>query len=982
MHRPALIAFAAVVAAAVTFAPSGSSSGRHELDTCYVNSTGVVTDTTTSGTDSPAPRFFSQSYIPPGSGTCGTYDWQVSPSYVGDYYSDTTSADAAEPPAPSPTTPPLPTWRDLYDWPNGHGYAGWHTNVSSQTGAYGMQSSLGGYYGLWLWPVGGSSYSYSQGQYAEWTFTAPGTTRISTATLTLSYKNKLLAHHCIDIGFRAGNGAIVYHNEHCTPVQPPDSQRSVTISLADPNGNPTTKVLYFRIRVDCGGASTCSKNIPALDPLQTGGYARLTKVDMTLVDDDVPVVMPSGSLYQLGSDYTNGTGSPDLTLFANDPGSGVQRGWTDISNGTTVATANAGCDPTHKTPSLDNRICPQTFEYTTQIALSNYPEGAIAFGERANDLAGTIGTSDDWTVYIDRTPPTAPSQIAEQAFEAGSGTVLVGWTDGVDPDLPDGNPGSGVGSYDFRYQVNGGTWSDWQNADGGAQVPAQLGQTVNMEVRSIDDVGNYSGSATGSFSVVSMAGSINPNEDATDDTDQTRSLTSAQSTQATQLAQSDSRITQLLGGRATTVGNITPWTTAAGSLIGATLSLSWSGPLTLTTDWPAVSFHPSDDGYGIVNYNYSASNVTQLSVMVDLSQGAVVAYEPDGDGVVTSDETSSDSNLASTSEAAAAGTIQPQSTSSSGTTTTYSTTSGSVASTTSPPSTPQKEVIPPGSCNLEGGRNVWLLSNKNVAGIGLDRWWNWDFQKSCRPSLPLTHLKAKYAVDMPVTLVFYGNVDTPTAKDIWNRGVGQPLLLGSKMFGRVWDRADPNTPTSHLAHEPRSAVWDSDKGTYLGRPSTHITIPSPIGTVVVCTEHRKWHYRAYAPASKSGGDDRLYNPAWGYYVIATTHIDYKESLEGDCPGHWSGDSEASELRVAATAPSHTHEVHFFTGVSYTCTYPPDPWVVQDANTGVRSPNTLQLHNYDMRGRVGSHVYISDGKATMIHVDQLSHPFNDCDPHGG
>ena len=60
-------------------------------------------------------------------------------SYSGDYYSDNTSADAAEPPPPSPVTPSLPTWRNLYDWPNGHGYAGWHTASSSQSGAYGMR---------------------------------------------------------------------------------------------------------------------------------------------------------------------------------------------------------------------------------------------------------------------------------------------------------------------------------------------------------------------------------------------------------------------------------------------------------------------------------------------------------------------------------------------------------------------------------------------------------------------------------------------------------------------------------------------------------------------------------------------------------------------------------------------------------------------------------------------------------------------------
>src|SRR5438445_7606384 len=229
----------------------------------------------------PAYTFFFYSDPGTGCGTTTTYDWGVSPSYSGTYYTDTASADAAEPPPPAPVTPVLPTWRNLYDWPNGHGYVGWHTASSSQAGAYGMQSALGGQYGLWLWPTGGSAYAYTNGNYAEWTYAAPGTTRLANASIQFTYRNKLLAHHCIDIGFRDAGGAVVTHNEHCKPVTPPDSQRGVTVSLVDPASNPTSKVLYIRIRVDCGGASTCSKNIPQLDPLSTGGYVRATKVDMT-----------------------------------------------------------------------------------------------------------------------------------------------------------------------------------------------------------------------------------------------------------------------------------------------------------------------------------------------------------------------------------------------------------------------------------------------------------------------------------------------------------------------------------------------------------------------------------------------------------------------------------------------------------------------------------------------------------------------------
>jgi hypothetical protein len=94
----------------------------------------------------------------------------------------------------------LPTWENLYDWAGGHGYVGWHTSTSS-TSDYGLAPALGGQPGVWLWPKGGQ-HVYTPGDYAEWTYTAPGTTRLERTSLSFSYRNKLLAHHCIEIGFR------------------------------------------------------------------------------------------------------------------------------------------------------------------------------------------------------------------------------------------------------------------------------------------------------------------------------------------------------------------------------------------------------------------------------------------------------------------------------------------------------------------------------------------------------------------------------------------------------------------------------------------------------------------------------------------------------------------------------------------------------------------------------------------------------------
>ena len=360
-------------------------------------------------------------------GTSTTYDWDVSPSYSGTYFTDSASADAAEPAPPPPVTPVVPTWRNLYDWPNGHGYAGWHSASSGQAGAYGMQTALGGQYGLWLWPTGGGSYSYTGGNYAEWTYAAPGTTRLSNATLQFTYRNKLLAHHCIDIGFRTAAGTVVTHNEHCKPVSPPDSQRQVTVSLVDPSANPTSKLLYFRIRVDCGGATSCSKNIPQLDPLATGGYARMLEADMTLVDDDAPAIAATGPFRDLDGTYVNGQGAYDLTPTGQDAGSGILQVWADQLGAGRLVTASAPCDPTHMTPALDNRICPPSYAVTTAIDTRPFPEGTNRFTAGASDLAANVGATPSWSVIVDRSAPTGVSGIALADFDGTQGTGEIDW---------------------------------------------------------------------------------------------------------------------------------------------------------------------------------------------------------------------------------------------------------------------------------------------------------------------------------------------------------------------------------------------------------------------------------------------------------------------------------------------------------------------------------------------------------------------------
>ncbi len=73
---------------------------------------------------------------------------------------------------------------------------------------------------------------------------------------------------------------------------------------------------------------------------------------------------------------------------------------------------------------------------------------------------------------------------------------------------PTASPGSGRGYDEVRYRVGGGAFTEWEDADSesGNLIDAELGQTVEAEIRSVDAVGNVS--PTRSYTDVVEAGSV------------------------------------------------------------------------------------------------------------------------------------------------------------------------------------------------------------------------------------------------------------------------------------------------------------------------------------------------------------------------------------------------------------------------------------------------------------------------------------------
>ena len=404
----------------------------------------------------------------------------------------------------------LPVWDSAYHWDDGHGYVGWRPQtLAGDPFAYSFAEGLAGRPGLWLWLTGDREYRPGAG---EFVFHAPGTTRIASAALRVSYRDKLFAHHCLELGLRVGS-ATQAADRHCKPPEDPASVDRYDVSLADPSDRPTSKEAYLRVEMPvCSNPADtpCSKHIPALDPVRNGPMARLDQVDMVLVDDDVPVVLASGSLADLAGLYIDGSAEYAATVSASDAGAGISTTRLELVGERSLGDRAASCDPTHHTASLGGAICPPEDSHEFGLDTRALAEGRHVVLASAADPAGNRGTATPWEFFIDRTAPTPPSGTV---FETEDGSAQAAWDASADPVLADGSPGSGVAGYRARHRIEDGPWFDWEVLapdDLGTSplddVPA--GTSVHFEIESFDAVGNRSAPVEVSGIVESTPGDV------------------------------------------------------------------------------------------------------------------------------------------------------------------------------------------------------------------------------------------------------------------------------------------------------------------------------------------------------------------------------------------------------------------------------------------------------------------------------------------
>lgn len=215
--------------------------------------------------------------------------------------------------------------------------------------------------------------------------------------------------------------------------------------------------------------------------------------------DVKPTVTASGELRDFADQYVGPNRAYALSVAAAEPdGAGLRRLGVERTSGDEIAGSDIACVATPF-----DLVCPTSDSSSLSVSFANVPEGEQSIRGAAADDEGHRAFSDSWHVRVDRTPPTAASRIELKYFDSADPgkTATIGWLAGEDPELPGAVPGSGEAEASVRYRTNGGQWSPWSttNADSVDVSGVNTGDTIDVEVRDSDAVGNVAPTASQSI---------------------------------------------------------------------------------------------------------------------------------------------------------------------------------------------------------------------------------------------------------------------------------------------------------------------------------------------------------------------------------------------------------------------------------------------------------------------------------------------------
>jgi len=359
------------------------------------------------------------------------------------------------------------------------------------------------------------------------------------------------------IGFYVDDTEIARRNYDCEagPSRPRDPEDPGTADCITSTGVGSW-AQHFSFN-----SGTVSDGLHTLSVSVTSGSGRTTRSYRyrIVVDNHPPIVAVSGPLWdaQNADRFTDGT----VRMLASDDGSGV----TDLDLFESLAGGpSALSSPAHR--SCISICSPTSLERTVSInpIALNWNDGNHNLKVRAKDvanlttdvhwsvdfyraawkygglddeadyavLANDVATRSDWASIwaslrasdkailladpddpltavisrrVDTVAPAPVDSIELNSVDSGEDTAEFTWTEGLDPDLESGVPGSGVNEYrfDYRWQRAGHPWSSFYAADenGFTLENVEPGDVVTIQVSEYDVAGNLSGPKYQTFTI-------------------------------------------------------------------------------------------------------------------------------------------------------------------------------------------------------------------------------------------------------------------------------------------------------------------------------------------------------------------------------------------------------------------------------------------------------------------------------------------------
>lgn len=202
----------------------------------------------------------------------------------------------------------------------------------------------------------------------------------------------------------------------------------------------------------------------------------ITKI--TPIDTVAPGADATGELVDASNFYAALDSEQTVTLLGSDDRSGIRQLRLDV-DGTTVDSVNATCD--------DGQLgtaCPLDFAAEVEYDPSGLAPGEHTFTVVAVDDAGNIGSSESWTVTIDRTGPSETDTL--QAFyDDAQDETRVQWSG-------DEDASAGMGTWRYRTKRNSGNWSIYRTVNRPIAIlpGGDVGDEIKVQVTPTDRAGN------------------------------------------------------------------------------------------------------------------------------------------------------------------------------------------------------------------------------------------------------------------------------------------------------------------------------------------------------------------------------------------------------------------------------------------------------------------------------------------------------------